>query len=61
MLRLWAWEGLEPRDIAIVLDITANAAAVRLSRAKSALKEQLSKDPAGAGHNRDREEVPGHD
>jgi RNA polymerase sigma-70 factor (ECF subfamily) len=61
VLRLWAWEGLEPRDIAVVLDISSNAAAVRLSRAKAALKEQLGKDPAGAGHKRDREEVPGHD
>lgn len=39
ILRLWAWEGLEPREIAIVLDITAGAARTRLSRAKSRLRD----------------------
>jgi len=56
VLRLWAWEGLEARDIAVVLDISSNAAAVRLSRAKSALRDQLGKDPAGAGHKGVRQE-----
>jgi RNA polymerase sigma-70 factor (ECF subfamily) len=54
-LRLWAWEGLEPRELATVLDCTPNAAAVRLSRAKTALRQQLGKDRTVAGHKRDRE------
>lgn len=66
VLRLWAWEGLEARDLAVVLDITPNAAAVRLSRARAALKQELEgrlgKDRAAAGHKQEREErVPGHE
>ncbi|HUR15405.1 MAG TPA: sigma-70 family RNA polymerase sigma factor [Mycobacteriales bacterium] len=56
VLRLWAWEGLEPRDLAVVLGITANAAAVRLSRARSALRNELGKDRPGAGQKPVREE-----
>jgi RNA polymerase sigma-70 factor (ECF subfamily) len=60
VLRLWAWEGLEPRDIAVVLGLTANAAAVRLSRARTALRKELGKDPVAAGQKTGREEeVPG--
>ena len=60
VLRLWAWEGLEAKDIAVVLGLTANAAAVRLSRARSALRNELGKDPAAAGQRAGREEeVPG--
>jgi RNA polymerase sigma-70 factor, ECF subfamily len=56
VLRLWAWEGLEAKDIAVVLGITANAAAVRLSRAREALRNELGKDPGSAGHKTGREE-----
>ncbi len=42
VLRLWAWEGLEPREIAVVLEITANAAAIRLHRAKDRLRGLLA-------------------
>lgn len=49
VLRLWAWEGLEARDIAVVLGCSAGAAATRLSRARGALRERLRQDPAGAG------------
>ena len=60
VLRLWAWEGLEAKDIAVVLGLTANAAAVRLSRARSALRKELGKDPAPAGQRTGRaEEVTG--
>lgn len=60
VLRLWAWEGLEPRDVAVVLGLSPNAAAVRLSRARSALREELGKDRAVAGQRAGREEgVPG--
>ncbi|HET9444584.1 MAG TPA: sigma-70 family RNA polymerase sigma factor [Acidimicrobiales bacterium] len=42
ILRLAAWEGLEPRDIAVVLGCSANAAALRLSRARRRLRRQLT-------------------
>ena len=41
LLRLWAWEQLEPAEIATVLGITANAASVRLHRARAKLADQL--------------------
>lgn len=41
VLTLWAWEGLEAREIAIVLGVSANAAAIRLHRAKQRLRRQL--------------------
>ena len=56
VLRLWAWEGLEARDIAVVLGVTPNAAAVRLSRARAALRDELGKDPAAPGQRTGREE-----
>jgi len=55
VLRLWAWEGLEPRDLATVLGCSAGAAATRLSRARTALGKQLRQDDAGAGHRGQRE------
>jgi RNA polymerase sigma-70 factor (ECF subfamily) len=51
ILRLWAWERLEPRDIAPVLDISVNAATLRLARAKKRLATHLSRqNPSDAGH-----------
>ncbi|HEX7099463.1 MAG TPA: sigma-70 family RNA polymerase sigma factor [Acidimicrobiia bacterium] len=52
ILRLWAWEGLEPTDIGVALEITPNAAAIRLHRAKKKLRDELMrrKDPASGGH-----------
>ena len=50
VLRLWAWEGLEARDIATVLGCSAGAAASRLSRARAALRDRLRQDGAVAGH-----------
>jgi RNA polymerase sigma-70 factor (ECF subfamily) len=41
LLRLWAWEGLAPRDIAPVLGLTVNAATIRLSRARKRLETGL--------------------
>lgn len=60
VLRLWAWEGLEPRDLAVVLECSAGAAATRLSRARAALRSELGQDPDGAGHRdlQQGEEVP---
>jgi RNA polymerase sigma-70 factor (ECF subfamily) len=50
-VRLWAWEQLEPREIATVLDTTANAVSVTLARIKRKLRDQLDRqDSARAGH-----------
>jgi RNA polymerase sigma-70 factor, ECF subfamily len=51
ILRLWAWEQLEPREMALVLGTSANAASLRLGRAKKKLSERLARqDPSAAGH-----------
>ena len=53
IVRLWAWERLEPREIADVLDTTPNAVSVALSRAKRKLAERLEpgrQDRPDAGH-----------
>lgn len=54
IVRLWAWEGLEPREIATVVDLTANAVSIRLHRAKRQLSDSLAdlarQDPGPAGH-----------
>ena len=42
VLRLHAWEGLGPKEIATVLGCTPNAAAVRLSRARHRLREAMT-------------------
>jgi RNA polymerase sigma-70 factor (ECF subfamily) len=41
VLRLWAWEHLEPAEIATVLDITPIASRVRLHRARHRLESIL--------------------
>lgn len=50
VLRLATWEGLEPREIAVVLDLSQAAVRQRLSRARARLR-QLSHDSQGTGHN----------
>jgi RNA polymerase sigma-70 factor (ECF subfamily) len=45
LLRLWAWEDLTPAQVAVVLGISANAASIRLHRARQRLRKLL--DPAG--------------
>ncbi|MFI8633636.1 RNA polymerase sigma factor [Microbacterium sp. NPDC077663] len=50
MLRLWSWEQLEPREIAVVLGISANAATVRLHRARKKFADAWRKEAASAGH-----------
>ena len=57
LVRLWAWEQLEPREVAQVLDTTANAVSVRLSRVKRRLRSELGGQDGGqdrvpAGHER---------
>jgi RNA polymerase sigma-70 factor (ECF subfamily) len=41
LLRLWAWDGLESPQLATVLGISPNAAAIRLHRAKARLRAEL--------------------
>jgi RNA polymerase sigma-70 factor (ECF subfamily) len=52
LLRLWAWERLTPAEIAAVLDITPNAASIRLHRARGRLRAELAARKSGspAGH-----------
>jgi len=50
LLRLWAWDGLESPQLAIVLGISSNAAAIRLHRAKARLKDELLKAKGASGH-----------
>lgn len=53
LLQLWAWERLDPGEIALVLGITANAASIRLHRAKKRLRLVATdgKDLPAAGHS----------
>jgi RNA polymerase sigma-70 factor, ECF subfamily len=41
ILTLTAWEGLAPRDIARVIDTSANVVRIRLHRARARIKKQL--------------------
>lgn len=45
-LALWALDGLDPKEVAIALGISENAANVRLSRAKKNLLSELEKSNA---------------
>ena len=54
LVTLWAWEGLEPREIAVVLETTANAVSLRLARVKKKLAAELTRqNHLSGGHNRD--------
>ena len=55
LLRLWAWEQLTPAEVATVLQISANAASIRLHRAHRKLGDELRKIQRHAGHERSRE------
>ncbi len=51
LVRLWAWEQLEPREIALVLGTTANAVSLRLTRAKKKLAMSIERqNRVRAGH-----------
>ncbi len=55
LLRLWAWEGLEPREVATVMGLTVNAATLRLSRARKKLAEEMARqDRISSGHMTER-------
>jgi RNA polymerase sigma-70 factor, ECF subfamily len=51
LVRLWAWEGLEPREIAVAVDSTPNAISIRLHRVRRRLADELGKDRPPAGHD----------
>jgi len=54
MVRLWAWEGLAPRQIAEATGATPNAVSIRLHRAKARLAAQLERKNSGRpGHRSD--------
>ena len=57
-VRLWAWEGLAPREIAAALDLTPNAVSIRLHRARSKLALKLGKEHRDAGHQHEPVETP---
>ncbi|MBM2622775.1 sigma-70 family RNA polymerase sigma factor [Actinoplanes sp. LDG1-06] len=50
LLRLWAWEELSPGEIGTVLGISANAAGIRLHRARQKLRDALRKPDGAGGH-----------
>lgn len=43
LLRLVAWDGLRPRELAVLFGCTPNAAAIRLHRARRALADALER------------------
>jgi RNA polymerase sigma factor (sigma-70 family) len=53
VLMLTAWEGLEPREAATVLQISPTALRSRLSRARTRLRNLVGDDSEGFGHVRD--------
>lgn len=61
LLHLWAWEQLEPAEIATVLGLTTNAVSIRLHRAKKKLGENLeiarkNEDVSGHSHRESSKE-----
>lgn len=59
IVHLWAWEQLEPREIATVLDLTPNAVSVALSRAKRKLRAAL--DAGSTPHDRQDPPIAGQE
>jgi RNA polymerase sigma-70 factor (ECF subfamily) len=55
LLRLWAWEQLTPVEVATVLQLSPNAASIRLHRAHRKLGEELRKIQRVSGHEQSRE------
>jgi RNA polymerase sigma-70 factor (ECF subfamily) len=58
ILRLWAWEGLGPSDIATVVDATPNAISIRLSRLRTRLASELSRKESGAAGQIPKQRTP---
>lgn len=55
LLRLWAWEELQPAEIAEVVGMSANAVSIRLHRARQKLKSMLRKRDVHEGHKESTE------
>jgi RNA polymerase sigma-70 factor (ECF subfamily) len=54
LVHLWAWEQLEPREIAVVIDATPNAVSLRLTRVKQKLANSLQRQNRhSSGHTPD--------
>lgn len=60
LLRLWAWEQLEPREIAAALGLTPNATALRLSRARKKLAEAVGRQELARAGHRSGKDPEGH-
>jgi RNA polymerase sigma-70 factor (ECF subfamily) len=50
LIELTAWEGLDPREVAVVLGVPARTVRTRLSRARARLRAELGDGWAGSGH-----------
>lgn len=50
VLMLTVWEGLQPREVAEVVGLSAGAVRTRLSRARARLRELVGDDAATPGH-----------
>lgn len=50
MLMLTVWEGLQPREVAEVMQVSAAAVRTRLSRARARLRELVGDDLVSPGH-----------
>lgn len=53
LVQLWAWEGFEPREIAEVMGLSANAVSIRLHRLRRRLADDLNegrKNEGSGGH-----------
>ena len=61
IVRLWAWEQLEPREIATVVDSTPNAVSIRLHRAKRRLEADLGRKNGRVGGHIRGEHQTEHD
>jgi RNA polymerase sigma-70 factor (ECF subfamily) len=59
LVRLWAWEQLEPREIAVVLGTSANAVSLRLGRVKRKLEKKMTRQNVGSGGHRGDEHTGG--
>ncbi len=58
LLRLWAWEDLQPAEIAVTLDTTPNAVSIRLHRARKRLGELLEADTGKPSSGSGQKQVP---
>ncbi|MFF0374044.1 RNA polymerase sigma factor [Actinoplanes missouriensis] len=58
ILMLTAWEGLEPREVAEVLGVSAVVVRTRLSRARARLRDLLGHEKSRTGHVLDVLTVP---